>query len=105
MTQYNANDLIHYRATLALIKHLVEEGVLTEREYRMICSSMDAAAVAPKRRTDAPQQSATGGILNKKYGFPSGSIFKEVLRTDVRFRRQRVGDFAAQKQQTKAEKA
>lgn len=77
MTTYNPNDIINYRATLALIKHLVEEGVLTEKEYRMICRSTDAAAVAPKRRTDAPQQSATGGILNKKYGFPSGSIFAE----------------------------
>lgn len=54
MTTYEPNDLIHYRATLALIKHLVEEGVLTENEYRKIC-----------------------GILNKKYGFPSGSIFAE----------------------------
>ena len=54
MTQYNANDLIHYRATLALIKHLVAEGTLTEKEYRKIC-----------------------GILNKKYGFPLGSIFAE----------------------------
>ncbi len=40
MTTYEPNDLIHYRATLALIKHLVEEGVLTEKEYRRICSSM-----------------------------------------------------------------
>lgn len=54
MTQYNANDLIHYRATFALIKQLVAEGTLTEKEYLKIC-----------------------GILNKKYGFPSGSIFAE----------------------------
>ena len=54
MTTYEPNDLIHYKATLALVKHLVEEGVLTEKEYRRIC-----------------------GILNKKYGFPSGSIFAE----------------------------
>lgn len=54
MTTYEPNYLIHYRATLALIKHLVEEGVLTENEYRRICC-----------------------ILNKKYGFPLGSIFAE----------------------------
>ena len=53
-TTYNPNDLISYRATLALIKHLVDEGTLTEKEYRRIC-----------------------GILNKKYGFPLGSIFAE----------------------------
>ncbi|MBQ8195428.1 MAG: hypothetical protein IJZ47_08680 [Oscillospiraceae bacterium] len=54
MTPYEPNDLINYRATLALLKKLVTEGTLTEKEYRKIC-----------------------GILNKKYGFPSGSIFAE----------------------------
>ncbi len=54
MTPYNSNDLINYRTTLALLKKLVSEGTLTGTEYRKIC-----------------------GILNKKYGFPSGSIFTE----------------------------
>ena len=56
MTTYEPNDLIHYRATLALLKKLVTEGTLTENEYRKIC-----------------------GILNKKYGFPSGSISQKTL--------------------------
>lgn len=54
MKTYEPNDLINYRATLALMKHLVSVGMLTDTEYHKIC-----------------------GILNKKYGFPSGSIFAE----------------------------
>ena len=51
---YAPINLMLYRTSLALAENLVDDEVFTRQDYRKI-------------RT----------ILNKKYGFPSGSIFAE----------------------------
>lgn len=52
--KYAPINLMLYRTSLALAENLVDDEVFTRQDYRKI-------------RT----------ILNKKYGFPSGSIFAE----------------------------
>ena len=52
--KYAPINLMLYRTSLALAENLVDDEVFTRQDYR-------------KMRT----------ILNKKYGFPSGSIFAE----------------------------
>ena len=52
--KYAPSNLMLYRTSLALAENLVDDEVFTRQDYRKI-------------RT----------ILNKKYGFPSGSIFAE----------------------------
>ena len=52
--KYAPINLMLYRTSLALAENLVDNDVFTRQDYRKI-------------RT----------ILNKKYGFPSGSIFAE----------------------------
>ena len=52
--KYAPINLMLYRTSLALAENLVDNDVFTQQDYRKI-------------RT----------ILNKKYGFPSGSIFAE----------------------------
>ena len=52
--KYAPINLMLYRTSLALAENLVDDDIFTRQDYRKI-------------RT----------ILNKKYGFPSGSIFAE----------------------------
>ena len=52
--KYAPINLMLYRTSLSLFRDLVDDDVFTQQDYRKI-------------RT----------ILNKKYGFPSGSIFAE----------------------------
>ena len=52
--RYAPVNLMLYRTSLSLFRDLVDDDVFTQQDYRKI-------------RT----------ILNKKYGFPSGSIFAE----------------------------
>ena len=52
--RYAPVNLMLYRTSLSLFRDLVDDDVFTRQDYRKI-------------RT----------ILNKKYGFPSGSIFAE----------------------------
>ena len=52
---YSPEQQILYHTSLALIDKLVQDGFLTREDFKRACA-----------------------VLNRKYGFPSGSIFAEV---------------------------
>lgn len=52
--KYSATNLMLYHTSLSLIRKLVQDGLLTNADYKKSCA-----------------------ILTKKYGFPPDSIFAE----------------------------